>query len=214
MRTEDIFYSVGGAVGPQVAGTDGRAHADAVAAGGLGLIEPAIGALEGSGEILAESPLGGAGGNRHAATDFGQRGAHALAKRLRALLRDRKDGQKFLAAPARHRVGASRLRRQHAGHDPQNLIAHGMAEPIVPAFEAIDVDHRHGKRSGVTLGAGELAGERFFGAATIAQARQHVDERLPLAHLPGTEGVEQREGEQKDEVDHRVQRSMRRPLEA
>ena len=83
------------------------------------------------------------------------------------------DDGEFVAADARHGVAVAHAMAKPAAHHLEQLVAHRMAERIVDALEAVEVEVKHGKLV-AAVDAGQRVGEPLAKQQPVGQVGQRV----------------------------------------
>ena len=87
-------------------------------------------------------------------------------------------GDEFVAAHARHRVGAPHGRLQPPADLAQQLVADGVAPGVVDLLEVVHVDHRDQHARSLALQPAGGLRETVFQQLAVGQAGQRIAERL------------------------------------
>lgn len=95
--------------------------------------------------------------------------AHHLAQRPRArCIAGRQGGDKLVAAIARRDTVLAHRLSQHVRHATQHFIANLVAEAVVDALEAVDVDPQHRERLAFRHAIGETRARQCLEFAPVA----------------------------------------------
>ena len=97
----------------------------------------------------------------------------------------RQQDRELIPAQPGHRVALADAAHEPAGHDPDQRVAGRMAEGVVHLLELVEVDQKHGRMAGVTLGQGQRPAEPVAKEKPVGQAGQRVMVREPADLLLG-----------------------------
>src|SRR6266540_5379097 len=162
---------------------------DPILAGPLGLVHRGVGGREELGGSRRSRCRGDAEARSHGDRrpvrrkddPAGERDADALRDLRSAVeIGAREDEEELLAAPPTGEVDVAERLLQEDGELTEDGVAGGMAVAVVDVLEPVEVGDHNSKRSAEALDACELVGEGLLALASVGQARQAVDERLPL----------------------------------
>ena len=88
--------------------------------------------------------------------------------------------QELFSTPPAGEVGVADGGPEHGGELPQDVVSGRVTMDVVDLFEVVEVGEDERERGAEPLGAGDLGGERFLAVASVRDAGQPIDERLPL----------------------------------
>lgn len=137
-------------------------------------------------ENLGGSSVSGIGADADAATDRNHagRGRHGGRDRLAQVAANGRgllvcafawnQHEKFVAAHARHVAGHHRKRAETIGDDAENVIACAVAELIVDALEAVEVDPEDGESLFALAGSLDGRLQRLFPGAPVGNSGERI----------------------------------------